>query len=310
MQELNHMTEADVHVPAAVPKDKIAAYTKNFLEVTKGTGRLMLFAGDQKIEHLNDDFYGDGISPDDADPEHLFRIAATGTIGCFATQLGMISRYGRDYAKIPYVVKINGKSHLVKSTQKDPKSTEWVSVSDVMKFKEASGLNIVGIGYTVYPGSEFEGKMLHEAAQAVFEAQQNGLLSIIWSYARGKAVPDEKDPAIIAGAAGIGATLGADFVKVNPPKKEGQNSAELLQQATKAAGRTGLVCAGGGSDEPEKFFQKIHDQIHIGGTRGNATGRNIHQHSLKEAIGMCNAISAITFENKTVAEALEVFKAA
>ena len=36
----------------------------------------MLFAGDQKVEHLNSDFYGEGIHNDDGDPEHLFKIAA------------------------------------------------------------------------------------------------------------------------------------------------------------------------------------------------------------------------------------------
>ncbi|MES2135325.1 MAG: aldolase [Patescibacteria group bacterium] len=302
------MTPADVKVPAGVRKENVQTYIDNFLSVTKNTGRLMLFAGDQKLEHLNDDFYGEGISPEDNDPEHMFRIASTANIGCFATQLGLISRYGRDYSKVPYIVKLNAKSHLVKTSQRDPKSTEWVTVEDVMKFKEISGLNIVGIGYTVYPGSEFENKMLHEAAQAVFKAQQNGLLSIVWSYPRGKAVTNESDPNLVAGVAGIGAALGADFVKVNSPKQEGKNSSELLVQATKAAGRTGVVCAGGGSDAPEKFFQKMYEQIHIGGTKGSATGRNIHQKSLAEAVRMCNAISAMTFENKTVEEVMGVYR--
>ena len=302
------MSESDVLVPADVRKENEKTYIRNFLGATKDTGRLMLFAGDQKVEHLNEDFSGEGIAEDDNDPEHLFRIASRADIGCFATQLGLISRYGRDYAKVPYVVKLNSKSHLVKASQRDPESFQWVSVEDVMKFKEISGLNIVGIGYTVYPGSEFEGKMLHEAAQAIFQAHQHGLLGILWAYPRGKAVADEKDPALVAGCAGIGATLGADFVKVNPPKKEGFDSAALLQEATKAAGRTGVVCAGGGSDAPAKFFKKIHDQIHVGGTRGNATGRNIHQKLLEEASRMCNAISAITFEDKTPEEAMKIYE--
>jgi fructose-bisphosphate aldolase/6-deoxy-5-ketofructose 1-phosphate synthase len=75
--------------------------------MTKGSGRLMLFAGDQKVEHLNNDFYGEGIHPDDADPEHLFRIAAEAKIGVFATQLGLIARYGMDYPHVPYLVKLN-----------------------------------------------------------------------------------------------------------------------------------------------------------------------------------------------------------
>ena len=95
-----------VDVPADVPFPQQSHYEENFQTMTKGTGRLMLFAGDQKVEHLNDDFYGtlssgEAIAADDADPEHLFKIATNGIIGCFATQLGLIARYGRDYANVP-----------------------------------------------------------------------------------------------------------------------------------------------------------------------------------------------------------------
>ena len=47
-----------IDVPADVPAPLKARYEENFQTMTKGTGRLMLFAGDQKVEHLNDDFYG------------------------------------------------------------------------------------------------------------------------------------------------------------------------------------------------------------------------------------------------------------
>lgn len=51
-----------------------------------------------------------------------------------------------------------------------------------------------------------------------------------------------------------------------------------------AAGRTGLVCAGGSTVDAETFLTQLHDQIHVGGADGNATGRNIHQRSLDEAV--------------------------
>lgn len=307
LNELKKFNQSDVKTPGAVPPEYRAEYVKNFLTVTHDTGRLMLFAGDQKLEHLNKDFYGDGIAEDDGDPEHMFKIASQATLGAFATQLGLISRYGQDYKDIPYIVKLNSKTNIVKTDQKDPLSVAMTNISDVIAFKKSSGLNIVGIGYTVYIGSEFESVMLTEASQAIFHAHQNGLLSVIWAYPRGKAIKDEKDPNLIAGAAGAVGCLGADFVKVNAPKAEGKNAAELLQQATKAAGRTGVVCAGGGSDAAETFLKKLYDQIHIGGTRGNATGRNIHQKPLAEAVRMCNAISAITFEDKTAEQAINLY---
>jgi hypothetical protein len=56
----------DVIVPLEVPKAVREKYIDNYLEITKSTGRLMLFAGDQKVEHMNDDFYGEGIHPADS----------------------------------------------------------------------------------------------------------------------------------------------------------------------------------------------------------------------------------------------------
>lgn len=305
------ITAKDIIIPLDVPGDKRPTYIKNYLEATQNSGRLMLFAGDQKIEHLNDDFYGEGIPEEDNNPEHIFNIASKGRIGIFASQLGLIARYGTDYKTIPYLVKLNSKSHLVKVTQKDPNSKAWFSVNQVEEFRKNSGLSIVGVGYTLYLGSEYENEMLHEAAQAVYAAHLFGMLSVVWIYPRGKAVTDEKEPHLIAGAAGTAATLGTDFVKVNAPSpvdSDGKiSSAEALKEAVGTAGRTKLICAGGSTTDAAKFLQGLYDQIHIGGASGNATGRNIHQKPLDEAIRFCNAISALTLDNKTVDEALKIY---
>ncbi len=314
---MNHLTAKDVIVPADVPKSMADEYVKNYLRITHNTGRLMLFAGDQKIEHLNDDFYGKikvgdkeaDIPLDDAEPEHLFKIAAKAKIGVFATQLGLIAKYGPSYKDVPYLVKLNSKSHLVKTSQKDPLSQAMWSINDITKLKGDSGLNIMGVGYTVYVGSEFENEMMKEAAQVAFQAHQHGLLAVFWMYPRGKAVPDEKDPHIVAGAAGVGACLGADFVKVNYPKPKEGIAAESFKEAVLAAGkRTKVITAGGSSKGVKDFLQETWDQINISGCYGNATGRNIHQKPLAEAVRMANAISAITLEGKNVEEAIKVYE--
>jgi fructose-bisphosphate aldolase/6-deoxy-5-ketofructose 1-phosphate synthase len=303
------MTSAsDVTVPLDVPEEAREIYLKNFETITHGTGRLMLFAGDQRVEHLNADFYGEGIHEDDADPEHLFRIAQQSRIGVFATQLGQIAQFGRDYPDVPYLVKINSKTNLVKTDQQDPMSNRWYNIDQIVRFREQSGLKITAVGYTIYLGSEFEGDMLHQAAQVVNEAHQHGLLTVLWVYPRGSAVKDEKDPHLIAGAVAVAACLGSDFVKVNAPKKDGVSSADQLKEATTTAGRTKVVCAGGSSIDVAAFLQQLYDQIHIGGTSGNATGRNIHQKSLDEAVRMCNAISAITMDDASAEEALRIYE--
>ena len=294
-------------IPADVPEEYRAIYVKNLETITKSTGRLFLFAGDQKVEHLNSDFVGEGISPEDASPEHLFAIAGKAKIGAFAAQLGLIAKYGTDFSHVPFIVKLNSKSDLIKTNQKDPYSATWTSIRDVVQFKQSSGLQIAGVGYTIYPGSEFESQMFAEAAKLVFEAHQQGLVTVIWAYPRGKAVVNEKDPHLVAGVAGIVASMGSDFVKVNPPSAEHANPAEMLKEAVLAAGRTRVICAGGGSMGVKQFLQTLHDQIHIAGCAGNATGRNIHQKSLDEAVRFCNAIYAITVDDKTVDEAMEIY---
>ena len=283
------------------------AYIENYLKATQGTGRLMLFACDQKMEHLNGDFYGEGIDPSDNDPEHLFQIGAQGVCGVLAGQRGLIARYAPDYPEINYLVKMNSKTNLIKTSQDDPDSPMLHELDYVLAMREA-GVNIVGLGYTIYLGSEYESTMLAEAGQLIAEAHANGLIVVLWIYPRGKAVADEKDPALIAGAAGAALCLGADFVKVNPPKAtEGKTSAENLAIASQAAGRTGLVCAGGSTASAADFLSNLYDQIHVGGACGNATGRNIHMRSLDEAVRLTRAISAITLADYTAADALAVF---
>ncbi|MBP1909868.1 aldolase [Methanolobus bombayensis] len=299
--------EEDIKVPLDVPQDARETYIKNYMKITSNSGKMMLFAGDQKVEHLNDDFFGEDIPADDNDPEHLFKIAANSKIGVFATQLGLIARYGIDYQEVPYLVKVNSKTNLVKTNQDDPYSGHWYDMQQIAQFRDNSGLNILGIGYTIYLGSQYEAEMLNQAAQLIYEAHQYGLITVLWIYPRGQAVENEKDPHLIAGATGVGACLNADFVKVNYPKAEGMPTEEAFKEAVLAAGRTKVVCAGGSSDDPKAFLEKLYAQIHVSGAFGNATGRNIHQKSLNEAVRMCDAIYAITVEDASVEDALKIY---
>jgi fructose-bisphosphate aldolase/6-deoxy-5-ketofructose 1-phosphate synthase len=295
-----------VKAPLDVPRQMRTKYARNLMNITRGSGRLMLFAGDQKIEHLNDDYYGSEISPDDNDPEHLFRIASGAEIGCFATQMGLIARYGEDYPRLNYLVKLNSKTNLVKTTQAEPVSSAFYSVAQVDEFRENSGLNIPAVGYTVYAGSEYEAQMLHEAAQISYAAHQRGIVAVLWIYPRGAAVNDERDPHLIAGAAGLGCALGADFVKINYPTNH-PDPKQAFKEAVQAAGRCKVLCAGGSSVDARLFLERLWEQIFISGAGGNATGRNIHQKPLKEAIQMCNAISAIVVNGVNVEEALRIY---
>lgn len=302
------ITREQVRVPADVPTDARDTYIDNYLKATRNSGRLMLFACDQKIEHMNDDFFGEGISAEDGDPEHLFRIGSQGVCGVLAGQRGLVARYAADYPDINYLVKINSKTHLVKTTQDDPYSPQLYDIATVLDLRD-NGVNVVGIGYTIYLGSEYEAAMMTEAGQLIADAHANGLIVVLWMYPRGKAVENEKDAHLIAGAAGVAVCLGSDFVKVNPPKgDEEMSSADKLKEASAASGRTGLVCAGGSTVDAETFLTQLWEQIHVGGAVGNATGRNIHQRDLDEAVRLTKAISAITLADYDAERALKVFE--
>lgn len=289
-------------IPSDVPSSAHQEYLTNYQAITQNSDRLMLFACDQKIEHLNNDFYGATIHPDALQPTHLFTIASQGEIGAMAAHLGLIARYGQLFPNVNYVVKLNGKTDLIPKAQKDPLSKQLWSVDDVVQFKKNSGLLIRAVGITLYIGSEFEPLMLEQAAQAIYRAHRYGLLAIVWVYPRGNAVDDDTDPQLLAGAAGIATALGADFVKIKSPEQ-----IAALRIATVAAGNTKIICSGGSQKSPQEFLQQVYDEIHIGGAAGAATGRNIFQRSTQEAIALTHALNALVVHDQTVEKSLSIY---
>lgn len=284
-------------IPFDVPEKSKKDFLENYNKLTRGTNRLMIFSCDQKIEHLNTDFFGPKIDSDANNPKNIFQIASQGNIGGLATQLGLIARYAKEFPNINYIVKLNSKTNIIPTEIKDPLSTELWSVNDVVEFKNETNLQICAVGYTIYIGSKYEHIMIHEAAQIINHAHKHGLVAILWAYPRGKSVKNEKSGIIIAGAAGIANALGADFVKINAPKDTlTQTSSEQLKIITQAAGNTKVLCAGGEQINEQVFLNRLYYQITKGGTSGAATGRNIFQRSLDEAIAMTNAISAIIYD--------------
>src|SRR5947207_55489 len=147
------MDNQKFYVPADVPAAMQDIFAKNYAAITKNTDKLFLFSCDHKIEHLFDDFIGPNIPKEVMHTEHLFAIAQQGTIGAMATQLGLIARYGKKFNDINYIVKLNSKTNLIKSTERDPYSAPLWHIPHVVEFKEQSGLPICGIGLTIYLGS-------------------------------------------------------------------------------------------------------------------------------------------------------------
>jgi len=297
----------EILIPADVPPNKHDEFVKNYTALTHGTENLFLFAADRKIEYLNKDFYGPGIDPAAADPKHLFKIAQKGKIGGLAAEVGLIARYGKQFPDITYIARMNSKTNLSPKEEYPPVSWKLWLVDRLMKIKKDSGLNICAIDYTIYLGSHYEWYMLPHATEAIFDAHQQGLVVIASIFPHGKDVKEERTAQVIAGAAGVGPCIGADFVRVHPPEsKFGQSSEELLKQATLAAGNTKLICTGGPTQKPEAFLDNLYKQMQTGGSHGSGVGRNIFQKPLDKAINMTKAISAIIYDGKTVDQAKKI----
>ena len=83
------ITRDQVKVPVDVAPEARETYIDNYMAATRETGRLMLFACDQKVEHLNGDFYGEGIDPADSCRQAQIDAAMLGKIP------GRLRRSGR-----------------------------------------------------------------------------------------------------------------------------------------------------------------------------------------------------------------------
>jgi fructose-bisphosphate aldolase / 6-deoxy-5-ketofructose 1-phosphate synthase len=297
-----------INIPLDVPRAKRAEYLKNWKIATHNTGKLFMYACDQKVEHLNDDFVGPGLDASVADPKHYFEIAQKAHIGVLGSQLGLIARYADICPNAPFLIKVNSKTNIIKKTERDPFSNRWLHMDDIIEFKKKSGLNIVGVGYTVYIGSEYESESFGQAARIIYKAHQEGMLAVIWIYARGKAVKNETDLHLLAGGAGVAVCLGADFVKISYPyDKPTVETAKKFREVVTAAGRSGVIPIGGAKMSEKKFLQQLHNQIHISGTRGVAIGRNIYQRPLEEATRMANAVAAVILYDYSAEEAYKIF---
>jgi DhnA family fructose-bisphosphate aldolase class Ia len=293
-----------ITVPADVPDYSHDKFVDNFTAVSCGTKNLFLFAADQKIEHLNNDFYGNGIHADANDPEHIFRIAGYGNVGALAAHAGLIARYGRQYRDINYIVKLNGKTNL---GDQDPMSEIMWDVGNVLDLSDEGKLHIRGVGYTVYLGSAYEHVMLSQAAHVVTHAHNNGLLAILWIYIRGQHIKNCQTAQLIAGAAGLGNALGADFVKVHMPQDSSDMTGiDALKVATQAAGNTGVICSGGSEKPTTQLLTEIYEQINKGGARGCAIGRNIFQRSLNDAAALTKAIAALVYRDASLNDAINM----
>ena len=262
-----------------------------------GTGRLIIYPVDQGFEHGPDRSFS--INPEAYDPHYHISFAIDAGMSAFAAPLGMIESGFSTFAeKIPFILKCNSSNSL--TSIKDQAITGNV--------KDALRLNCIGVGFTIYPGSDFNFKLIEKACMLFREAKEAGLITVLWSYARGNmSKAGETSANIISYAAHMACLCGAHIVKVKLP------TSFLEEDATKDTfiknniiidnvvdrvklikrscfnGRRIVVFSGGEAKNDTELLNEVK-AIKEGGGNGSIVGRNCFQRPREKALELINDI--------------------
>ncbi|WP_458097490.1 class I fructose-bisphosphate aldolase [Roseomonas sp. WA12] len=264
-----------------------------------GTGRMVILPVDQGFEHGP----ARSFAPNPAayDPRYHFELAIEAGLNAYAAPLGMIEAGASTYAgAIPTILKVNSSNSL--STTKDQAVT--ASVSDALR------LGCSAIGFTIYPGSEYQFELMEELREMAEEAKAAGLAVVVWSYPRGPMLDKVGETAldICAYAAHMAALMGAHIIKVKPPTeaifldaaKKTYEKAPVPDIATLAGrikhvvqacfGGRRLVVFSGGEAGTNEAMMDMARGIHQGGGNGSIIGRNTFQRPKADALKLLSDI--------------------
>jgi class I fructose-bisphosphate aldolase len=265
-----------------------------------GTGRMVILPVDQGFEHGPARSFAP--NPAGYDPRYMFELALEAGLNAYAAPLGMIEAAAATYAgTIPTILKVNSSNSL--STTKDQAVTATV--------QDALRLGCSAIGFTIYPGSEYQFEMMEELRELAQEAKACGLAVVVWSYPRGPGLDKVAETAldICAYAAHMAALVGAHIIKVKPPtaavsldaaKKTYEkhpvedDAAKRFAHVVNACfgGRRLVVFSGGEAKGTEDILKEVR-AIHAGGGNGSIMGRNAFQRPKAEALKLLGDIIGI-----------------
>jgi class I fructose-bisphosphate aldolase len=278
-----------------------------------GTGYLSILPVDQGIEHSAAASFAK--NPAYFDPANLVELALAAECSAIATTLGGLGAVARRYAhRIPFIVKLNHNEFLHYPDQYD----------QVMfgSARQAADLGAIGVGATIYFGSEQSDRQLQEVRTAFAEAHDLGMFTVLWCYLRNAAFKTkEADYHLAADLTGqanhIGVTIEADLIKQKQPENNGgytalnfgktdplvyeqlttDNPIDLTrwQVVNCYAGRIGLINSGGESKGSDDLAQAVRTAVinkRAGGT-GLIVGRKAFQRPLPEGVALVNAVQDV-----------------
>jgi len=277
-----------------------------------GTGYVSILPVDQGIEHSGGASFAP--NPDYFDPAKIVELAIEGGCNGVASTYGVLGAIARKYAhKIPFVLKLNHNELLTY-----PNKYDQVMFANV---ENAFNMGAVGVGATIYFGSEESMRQLQEVTEAFSMAHELGMFTVLWCYLRNNAFKADKDYHVSADLTGqanhLGVTIEADIVKQKQPENNGgftalkfgkthkkvydelttDNPIDLCryQVANCYMGRVGLINSGGASGGADDLAQAVRTAVinkRAGGT-GLISGRKAFQKPMKDGVELLNAIQDV-----------------
>lgn len=325
-RERLHLPGPDVVDRVWIPSDRPAPVLRSYQQLLNSgrlasTGYVSILPVDQGIEHSAGASFAP--NPDYFDPASIVELAMEGGCNGVASTLGVLGMTARKYAhRIPFILKLNHNELLTY-----PNKYDQVMFADV---RQAFDMGAVGVGATIYWGSEESGRQLQEVSEAFHVAHELGMVTILWCYLRNSAFKkggtDYHAAADLTGQANhLGVTLQADIIKQKLPKGNGGYPAidfgktddrvysELTsdhpidltryQVANGYMGRVGLINSGGASGDSD-LQQAVRTAVinKRAGGMGLISGRKAFQKPMKEGVELLNAIQDVYLcEDVTIA---------
>src|SRR5918996_1527494 len=319
------ITKEHLHLPGADFVDRICAVSDRPTRVLTslqalinhgrlaGTGYVSILPVDQGIEHSA----GASFAPNPAcfDPEQIVKLAIEGGCNAVASTLGVLGSVARKYAhKIPFLLKFNHNEFI-----SYPNSYDQIRFASV---KQAFDMGALGVGATIYFGSEESKRQLQEVSAMFQQAHELGLFTVLWCYLRNPAFKtkdvDYHLAADLTGQANhLGVTLEADIIKQKLPENNGGYNAINFGKTHKAVysqlssdnpidltryqvanchmGRSPLINSGGASAGESDLKEAVKTAVinKRAGGMGLISGRKAFQRPLKEGVGLLNAIQDV-----------------
>jgi class I fructose-bisphosphate aldolase len=278
-----------------------------------GTGYLSILPVDQGIEHSAAASFAP--NPEYFDPARLCDLAIEGECNAIATTLGNLGIVTRKYIhKIPFIVKLNHNDLL-----RYPNSYDQQFFASV---QQAADLGAIGVGATIYFGSEGSIHQIEEVRVAFAEAHRLGLFTVLWCYLRNDAFVtggvDYHLSADLTGQANyLGVTIEADIIKQKQPVNNGgynavkfgktdprvyselttDNPIDLTrwQVVNCYTGRIGLINSGGEAKGDDDLAASVRTAVinKRAGGQGLILGRKSFQRPIDEGAAIMHAVQDV-----------------